>query len=53
MNEFLLEFNKSLIYDNRYKFILTGLKNTFIISFFSVILGIIIGTIIYEQQKMI
>ena len=46
MKDIILGFNKSLIYDNRYKFILTGLKNTIIISFFSVIFGVIIGTLI-------
>ena len=37
---------KSVIYDNRYKYILEGLFNTVIIAFFAVIIGIIIGTII-------
>ena len=34
---------QTLIYDNRYKFILEGLFNTMIIALFAVILGIIIG----------
>lgn len=48
---------KSVIYDNRYKYILEGLFNTVIIAFFAVIIGIIIGTIIsvirnnYEVNK--
>lgn len=37
---------QTLIYDNRYLYFLEGLKNTLIIAFFAVILGIIIGIII-------
>ena len=37
---------QSLIYDNRYKFILEGLFNTFIIAFFSVLIGILIGILV-------
>ena len=33
------ELYKSLIYDKRYMYILTGLKNTLIISLFAVIIG--------------
>ena len=36
----------TLIVDNRYLFFLEGLKNTLIIAFFAVILGVIIGIII-------
>jgi His/Glu/Gln/Arg/opine family amino acid ABC transporter permease subunit len=36
----------SLIYDNRYKFILEGLFNTIIIALFAVIIGTIIGTLV-------
>lgn len=36
----------SLIYDNRYKFIIEGLLNTIVIAFFAVIIGIIIGIVI-------
>lgn len=39
-------FYQSVIYDNRYKYIVTGLFNTIIIAFFAIIIGIIIGTII-------
>lgn len=39
-------FYQSLIYDNRYKFILEGLFNTVVIAFFAVIIGLIIGGII-------
>lgn len=38
-------FYQSVIYDDRYKFILTGLIHTLIIAFFAVIIGIIIGVI--------
>ena len=34
---------QSLIYDNRYKFIIEGLFNTVIIALFSVIVGVVIG----------
>lgn len=37
---------QSLIYDNRYKFILEGLFNTIIIALVSVIIGIFIGTLV-------
>ena len=39
-------FYQSVIYDNRYKYIIEGLINTVIIAFFAVIIGIIIGIII-------
>lgn len=37
---------QTLIYDNRYKFILEGLFHTILIAFFAVILGVLIGIII-------
>lgn len=37
---------QSLFYDNRYEYILEGLFNTLIISFFAVIIGTVIGIII-------
>ena len=39
-------FYYSVIYDNRYKFILEGLFHTILIAFFAVILGVLIGIII-------
>ena len=48
---------QTLIYDNRYKFILEGLFNTLIIAVFSVILGILIGIVValirnnYDRNK--
>jgi His/Glu/Gln/Arg/opine family amino acid ABC transporter permease subunit len=43
---FFDDFYNSIIYDNRYMYILTGIKNTLIMAFFAVILGIAIGLII-------
>jgi His/Glu/Gln/Arg/opine family amino acid ABC transporter permease subunit len=40
------DFYNSIIYDNRYLYILEGIKNTVIIAILAVILGIIIGSII-------
>ena len=37
---------RSVIYDNRYKYILEGLFNTVIIAFFAVIMGVILGIIV-------
>lgn len=48
---------QSLIYDNRYLYILTGIKNTIIMAIFAVLIGIIIGLLIaiirnsYETNK--
>lgn len=39
-------FYMSVIYDNRYEYILEGLGNTLLISLFAVIIGIIIGVIV-------
>lgn len=39
-------FYKTVIYDNRYEFILEGLKNTICISVGALVIGIIIGTLI-------
>lgn len=39
-------FYDSVIYDNRYKFILEGLFNTLIIALFAVFIGFIIGIFI-------
>src|SRR5574344_434610 len=40
------DFYNSIIYDGRYKYLLEGVKNTLLIAFFAVILGIILGIII-------
>ena len=48
---------KTLIVDDRYKYILSGLTTSVIIAFFAVIIGIIIGTLVslirnnYEVNK--
>ena len=39
-------FYMSVIYDNRYEYILEGLGNTLLISLFAVIIGIVIGIVI-------
>jgi His/Glu/Gln/Arg/opine family amino acid ABC transporter permease subunit len=50
-------FYKTVIYDDRYKYILEGFFNTIIIAFFAVIIGVIIGTIValirnnYDQNQ--
>lgn len=46
MSKIYDEFYKSLIYDDRYLYILEGLKNTLLIAIGAVILGILIGLII-------
>ena len=46
MKSIIEDVNKSFIYDNRYLFVLTGLKNTILISIFSVLIGAILGTIV-------
>ena len=50
-------FYRTIIYDDRYLYILKGLLNTIIIAFFAVLIGVLIGTIIsiirnnYEVNK--
>ena len=50
-------FYQTIIYDNRYEYILEGLFNTVIIALFAVIIGIVIGVIIslirnnYDNNK--
>ena len=39
-------FYKTLIYDDRYKYILEGLKNTLVIAFFAILIGIILEILI-------
>lgn len=36
-------FYQSIIYDNRYRYILTGLSNTLVMALFAVIIGILLG----------
>lgn len=49
-------FYKSFIYDDRYLYFLEGIKNTLIIAFFAVLIGIFLGMIIslikdYNKEK--
>ncbi|MCR4922691.1 MAG: amino acid ABC transporter permease [Lachnospiraceae bacterium] len=46
MDNIVRSFYQNFIEDNRYQYILDGLKNTLIITFFAVILGTIIGFLI-------
>lgn len=46
INEIINDFNKAIIVDNRYKFILEGVGNTLLISLISVIIGTLIGIVI-------
>ena len=46
INKIIEDFNKAILVDNRYKFILEGIENTLLISFISVIVGVLIGVII-------
>lgn len=40
------QFNKSFIYDDRYKYILEGITNTLVIALFAVIIGTILGVLV-------
>lgn len=40
------QFYQCFIYQNRYRYVTDGLKNTLIITFFAVLLGVVLGTII-------
>lgn len=40
------QFYKTIIYDNRYQYIIEGIFNTLIIAFFAVIIGLLIGLLI-------
>jgi arginine/lysine/histidine transport system permease protein len=57
MEKIFNSFYNSVIYDDRYKYILEGLFHTILIAFFAVIIGIIIGIVIaiirnnYEVNK--
>lgn len=60
MKEWLLsiadQFNTAFIVDNRWKYIVSGLKNTLVLTFFALILGVVIGVIVaairstYDKQ---
>ncbi|MGN0458381.1 MAG: amino acid ABC transporter permease [Eubacterium sp.] len=50
------QFNTAFIVDNRWKYIVSGLKNTLVLTFFALILGVVIGVIVaairstYDKQ---
>ena len=46
MEQIKTDLYNSLIYQDRYEFILEGLKNTLIMALFATIIGIILGVII-------
>lgn len=46
VNNIINDFNRAIIVDERYKFILEGVKNTLLISVVSVIIGVIIGVLV-------
>lgn len=46
MSHFIELFHRDFIQDNRYKYLLTGLGNTLLITFFAVLIGIFIGFLI-------
>ncbi len=45
-NEFCFDFYKSFIYDDRFLIYLDGLKNTLILTFFALLLGVTIGIVV-------
>ncbi len=57
MSEFIQEFKRVMFENNRFDFILDGLKNTFLITLGSLILGIVLGVIVaivrstYDKNK--
>ncbi len=46
LEELFYRFYKSLIFDNRYEMYIEGLKNTLILTFFALMLGIVLGVIV-------
>lgn len=46
MSSFKADFILNFIEQNRWKFITTGLKNTLVITFFSLIIGVLLGVIV-------
>lgn len=46
LNEFITKFQANFIQDDRWIYLLRGLENTLIISFFAVIIGIVLGFLI-------
>ena len=46
IEEFVTEFNKTFIRDNRYVVFLEGFRNTMVITVFAVIIGMVLGTVV-------
>ena len=57
INTFMADFDKTFIRDDRYKVFVTGFKNTILITFVSLIVGLIGGILIsiirygYSQMR--
>lgn len=52
MNDIILDFYKTVIYDDRYMMILEGLKNTILIALGSIVIGILLGLLIAIVRDM-
>ena len=52
MNGIVLDFYKTVIYDDRYMMILEGLKNTILIALGSIVIGILLGLLIEIVRDM-
>ncbi|MCI6848150.1 MAG: amino acid ABC transporter permease [Erysipelotrichaceae bacterium] len=52
MNGIVLDFYKTVIYDDRYMMILEGLKNTILIALGSIVIGILLGLLIAIVRDM-
>ena len=52
MNGIVLDFYKTVIYDDRYMMILEGLKNTILIALGSIVIGMLIGLLIAIVRDM-
>lgn len=52
MNGIVLDFYKTVIYDDRYIMILEGLKNTILIALGSIVIGILLGLLIAIVRDM-
>lgn len=52
MNDIVLDFYKTVIYDDRYMVILEGLKNTILIALGSIVIGILLGLLIAIVRDM-
>ena len=51
LNKIQNSFQRSVIDENRYVLIIKGLKTTLLISFFSIILGTLLGVVLFLLQK--